>query len=482
MARVAVIGGGAAGMMAAIAAAGNGAEVTVYEKNDRVGKKILATGNGKCNFSNRDFSVGYYNGNGLKGADCRRLEHFFRQFSMEDAVNFFEMAGMLVKEKNGYLYPWSEQASTVLDILRLELRRLKVEVRTLAEIDGINEIDRLNGTDGISGIGGINGTDGISGISGINGIDGVNGIGATGGIEEKTEGVREKNERKVTLQGGGGRKFRLLPFEDDGIYDAVVVACGGCAAAKTGSDGGGYKLAGQLGHRIVPTVPSLVQLRCSDGFFKIVAGVRCEAGITLYAGAGTAGRERVQEERGELQFTDYGISGIPVFQLSRQAAYLLREKKTVTTSIDFFPCMDRQEFEELCAKRLSGAKGKNMEEFLLGMANKKINLLMLKLAGLKPEQKTGAAGRKELKRLLFSYRALQVHVSAANSFEQAQVTAGGVDMAEISDKLSSVKVPGVYFAGEVLDVDGRCGGYNLQWAWTSGYIAGKNAALGLDWH
>lgn len=448
MARVAVIGGGAAGMMAAIAAAGNGAEVTVYEKNDRVGKKILATGNGKCNFSNRDFSVGYYNGNGLKGADCRRLEHFFRQFSMEDAVNFFEMAGMLVKEKNGYLYPWSEQASTVLDILRLELRRLKVEVRTLAEIDGIN------------------------------GIEGVNGIGATGGIEEKTEGVREKNERKVTLQGGGGRKFRLLPFEDDGIYDAVVVACGGCAAAKTGSDGGGYKLAGQLGHRIVPTVPSLVQLRCSDGFFKIVAGVRCEAGITLYAGAGTAGRERVQEERGELQFTDYGISGIPVFQLSRQAAYLLREKKTVTASIDFFPCMDRQEFEELCAKRLSGAKGKNMEEFLLGMANKKINLLMLKLAGLKPEQKAGAAGRKELKRLLFSYRALQVHVSAANSFEQAQVTAGGVDMAEISDKLSSVKVPGVYFAGEVLDVDGRCGGYNLQWAWTSGYIAGKNAALG----
>lgn len=441
--RVAVIGGGAAGMMAAAAAAQNGAAVTLYEKNDRVGKKILATGNGKCNFSNRDFSADHYYGNGLKGVDIPKLERLFQKFSVEDTVNFFGEAGMLVKDRNGYLYPWSEQASTVLEILRAELHRQKIDVR----------------------------------------------------VSEGIEAVRMG-------EGAEAGRFLTEPFGCDGGYHAVVIACGGCAAAKTGSDGGGYRLAKQLGHRIIPTVPALVQLRCSDDFFRMAAGVRCEAGLTLYTYAGTAdgnagggpGREpgagsgrpgkrtgrglAVQEEVGELQFTDYGISGIPVFQLSRQAAYLLKEKKPADVWIDFFPHMERREFEEMCVRRLCRRQGKTVEGFLLGMANKKINLLLLKLAGLKPEEPAEAAGIKRLKKLLYSYRELQVHVSAANSFEHAQVTAGGVDMAEVSDCLSSLKAPGVYFAGEILDVDGRCGGYNLQWAWTSGYVAGKSAALG----
>ncbi len=440
MGRVAVIGGGAAGMMAALAAAGSGADVTLYERNDRVGRKLLATGNGKCNFSNRDFSADYYYGNGRLGTDARRLEGFFRQFSVEEAVDFFKGAGMLVKEKRGYLYPWSEQASTVSDILRLELGRRNVETRVSADVSGIR----------------------------------------------KREGKREH----------GGTRFFLEPFYEDGGYHAVIIACGGCAAPKTGSDGSGYGLAQKLGHRVVPTVPALVQLRCSDSFFKSVAGVRCEARLTLYAcrdakgspAKGKAGEawtgkkgalgERIQEETGELQFTDYGISGIPVFQFSRQAAYLLREKRGVTVSVDFFPHMGQPEYASLCAGRLRYREGKTVEEFLLGMANKKVNLLLVKLAGLKPEEPAEAIGERKLEKLLCSYRELRVHVAAANSFEHAQVTAGGVDMAEVSDCLSSRKEPGVYFAGEVLDVDGRCGGYNLQWAWTSGYIAGTCAALG----
>ena len=410
--RVAVIGGGAAGMMAAIAAARNGAAVTIYEGNDRVGKKILATGNGKCNFSNRDFSADAYYGNGLKGVDASRLAAFFQQFSVGDAVEFFEAAGMLIKEKNGYLYPWSEQASTVLDILRLELVRLGVEVKGAAKVTGIKKAEN-------------------------------------------------------------GELVRLSPFEGDGGYRAVVIACGGCAAAKTGSDGSGHQLAAQLGHRIVPTVPALVQLRCSDGYFKMVAGVRCEAGLVLRAG------EWTQEERGELLFTDYGISGIPVFQMSRQAAYLLKRKDPVTVSINLVPHMTQEEFREMCVKRLSRLQGESVEEFLLGMANKKINLCMAKQAGLKPGECAGAVGRKKLERLLHSYRDWRVHVAATNPLEQAQVTAGGVDLAEVTDRLKSVLAPGVYFAGEVLDIDGRCGGYNLQWAWTSGYIAGKSAAAGI---
>lgn len=412
MRKVAVIGGGAAGMMAAITAAQNGAEVTIYEKNDRVGKKILATGNGKCNFSNRDFDVTYYNGNGRKGTDYEKLRHFFEQFGVEDTVEFFETAGMLIKDKRGYLYPWSEQAATVLDILRLELERRKVKIKVSKPVEHVQ--------------------------------------------------CNEKN----------GAWSVQIPGEKE-EYQAIVIACGGCAAAKTGSDGNGYRLAELMGHRIIPTVPALVQLRCREDFFKIVAGVRCEAGLKLCADG-----EAVQKETGELQFTDYGISGIPVFQLSRQAAYLLRDKKETTVYIDLFPKMERQTFETMCAERIQRGKDKTVEEFLLGMANKKLNQLMMKQAGLKPAEPVKEIGSKRLKQLLYSYRDLCVHVSATNPFENAQVTAGGVPLAEVTGQLQSVKMPGVYYAGEILDVDGRCGGYNLQWAWTSGFIAGKNAALG----
>ena len=405
MKRVAVIGGGAAGMMAAAMAAESGAAVTVYERNDRVGKKILATGNGKCNFSNRNFSAEDYYGNREK------LERCFRQFSVEDTVRFFEAEGMLVKEKKGYLYPLSEQAATVLDVLRFRLQRLSVKTELQAKVEKITK--------------------------------------KAGG-----EGFIVQADGRVTE------------------WDSVILACGGMAAPKTGSDGSGYLLAESLGHHMVPAVPALVQLRCGNGFFQMTAGVRCEAGLKLY------GEEKlIQEETGELQFTDYGISGIPVFQFSRQAAYLLKEGKKVSVYIDLLPEMSRQEFEEMCALRIGRAGDKTLEEFLLGMANKKINLLMIKLAGRKPQDAAQSAGANGLKRLLASYRELRVSVTETNSFEHAQVTAGGVDMREVTDSLESVKAPGLFFAGEILDVDGRCGGYNLQWAWTSGYIAGKNAAM-----
>lgn len=143
--------------------------------------------------------------------------------------------------------------------------------------------------------------------------------------------------------------------------------------------------------------------------------------------------------------------------------------------IDLLPEIDSNKMEEIVDYRIKTAAGKTVEEFLLGMANKKINLLMIKLAGLKPNADAESIGAKTLKKLLYSYKSLCVHVACANPFENAQVTAGGVDMKEVTEKLESVKAASVYFAGEVLDVDGRCGGYNLQWAWTSGYIAGKNA-------
>jgi predicted Rossmann fold flavoprotein len=407
--RVAVIGGGASGMMAAVTAARLGAKVTVYEKNDRVGKKILVTGNGKCNFSNRDFSERHYYG------DRKKLKVFFDRFSVEDAVDFFIRAGMLVKDKGGYLYPWPEQASAVLEILRMEMRRSGVKTELCADVKRI-------------------------------GNEKGNGLWTVYFGTEKAE------------------------------HDAVILACGGCAAPKTGSNGDGFALARKLGHRIRPVVPALVQLRCKDHFLKITAGVRCQAKIGLYEEKKGGIRELLQEEEGEVQFTDYGISGIPVFQLSRQAAYLIEEGKAAAVSIDLLPQMDRQEFEEMCGQRMENAYDRTLEEFLLGLANKKINLMMIKEAGHKPADEAGRLGEKRLKKLLYGYKELWVHIDAANSFDHAQVTAGGVELDEVTQNLESEKRPGIFFAGEILDVDGRCGGYNLQWAWTSGYIAGKSAA------
>lgn len=417
MKKIAVIGGGAAGMMAAVTAAKNGGAVTIYEKNDRIGKKILATGNGKCNFSNKDFSVEYYYG------DREKLSRCFERFSVEDTIGFFRQAGMLVKEKKGYLYPLSEQASTVLDILRLEVDNRNIKVELSAAVGKIEPL-AVNKEE----------------------------------KKSKANGIVvywEKDEKKSSDR-----------------FDAVIITCGGCAAPGTGSDGSGYRLAEKLGHHIVPTVPALVQLRCSDSFFKSVAGVRCEASLRLYSE-----KLFVQEERGELQFTDYGISGIPVFQFSRQAAYLLKDGKKADVYIDLLPDIGVQELAEISGQRVENVGNKSLEEFLLGMANKKINLLLIKLAGYKAADRADKVGHKNLKKLIASYKELQVHVLAANPFENAQVTAGGVDLNEVNDKMESTKVSGVYFAGEILDVDGRCGGYNLQWAWTSGYIAGKSAAI-----
>lgn len=417
MKRIAVIGGGAAGMMAAVTAAKNGAAVTIYEKNDRIGKKILATGNGKCNFSNKDFSVEYYYG------DREKLSRCFERFSVEDTIGFFRQAGMLVKEKKGYLYPLSEQASTVLDILRLEVDNRNIEVELSAAV-------------------------------------------------EKIEPLTAKKEEKKSRAKGIAVYWEKDGEKSCNRYEAVIITCGGCAAPGTGSDGSGYRLAEKLGHHIVPTVPALVQLRCSDGFFKSVAGVRCEASLRLYCE-----KLLVQEERGELQFTDYGISGIPVFQFSRQAAYLLKDGKKADVYIDLLPDIGVRELEEIGSQRVENVGNKTLEEFLLGMANKKINLLLIKLAGYKSADRADKVGHKNLKKLIASYKELHVHILAANPFENAQVTAGGVDLNEVNDKMESTKASGVYFAGEILDVDGRCGGYNLQWAWTSGYIAGKSAAM-----
>lgn len=411
--KVAVVGGGAAGMMAAVQAAYAGARVTVYERNDRVGKKILSTGNGKCNFSNEDMRAACYYGSGAGYVDG-----FYKQFGVAETKTFFRELGMRIKDRNGYLYPASEQAATVLDVLRYEMKRLGIEICAGCRVIG---------------------------------IDGPGNPGYCLTLETETTAYKKRT------------------------YDAVILACGGRAAPKTGSDGTGLAMAKRLGHRIVPTVPALTALRCGETFWKQVAGVRCEARLMLYIDG-----NGVSSVQGELQLTDYGISGIPVFQFSRIAAYALQEGRTVTVKIDLMPDPGAADTQEaFWAQRWERQKGQSMEQFVTGTVNKKVGLLLLKLAGIRETEtvcEIEGARRRKLEQL---FHAFEVTVKGTNSFEQAQVCAGGVDFAEVTDRLESVRRPGLFFAGEMLDIDGICGGYNLQWAWSSGAVAGR-AAAGKD--
>ena len=403
--KIAVIGAGASGMTAAIRAARMGAQVSVYERNDRVGKKILSTGNGKCNFSNEKMSAEFYRGSGVM-----LVEPIFQTFGVGDTKAFFTELGMRIKDRDGYLYPASGQASTVLDVLRYELKRLPVNIHTDRRATELN--------------------------AGSNGIAVVT-----------EDGIKEK-------------------------YDAVVLACGGKAAPKTGSDGQGFVLAERLGHHIVPVVPAPTALRCSEDFYKQVAGVRCDANLTLYIDG-----QPVRSDTGELQWTDYGISGIPVFQISRDAAYGMLEHRNVTVKIDLMPDFTEDDSYSLFWKKRWERQGRQtMEQFVTGLVNKKIGLLFLKLAGIRENERAAEVSPARREKFQKLYRSLTVSVCGTNSFDQAQVCAGGVDCYEVTDTLESRIAPGVFFAGEILDIDGICGGYNLQWAWSSGTVAGRAAA------
>lgn len=413
--KIGIIGGGAAGMTAAIAAARRGAEVTLLEGNDRLGKKILSTGNGKCNLGNERLDLKeYYTGS------PELLENCLARFGTRDAVSFFQSLGLVIKSRNGYLYPACEQAAAVLDVLRYEVESLGIRVLTNCRIR------------------------------------------------------QAEREKKGSIRVTGDRESFL--------FRRVILACGGCAAPKTGSDGSGFLLARQLGHGLVPRVPALVQLRCEEGYFKSVAGVRAEAGLKiLHRGKWVAG------ERGELLLTDYGLSGIPVFQLSRVANYILRGEEAggegnfkgkggVEAVIDFFPDYTEEAFEEVCAQRKHLGANRTVEEFFTGMLNKKLMMLFIRLAGLAPGEAAAKADGGKVRQVYRLCRHWKVHVIGSNSYDNAQVSAGGVPMDEVTEQLESKKAPGVYFAGEMLDVDGKCGGYNLHWAWCSGHLAGRAAA------
>ena len=405
---VAVIGGGAAGCMAACAASESGARTLILEANDRVGRKICATGNGRCNLTNLHVDENCYHTGG--GED---LSAFFSRFSVHDNIRFWESEGVYLHDRSGYVYPRTDQASTIAE--------------------GFDKILRAAGTEIISG--------------------------------SRAADVKPEEDKE-------GRVFRIGTKEGRHYFARkVILAGGGAAGPQYGCDGSLYGIARSLGHTVNKPLPALVPLLSDDADLRAAAGVRCDAAIRLICADNFC-----CAERGELQITGKGISGIPVFQISSQASRALDQGKEVFAEIDFLPDFTEEMWEKEKARRLSEDRNCMLGTFFLGLVNRKVLDLLLRRKGMQAEKKASKVDEEMLGSIMQDMRKFRVRITGTGGFEQAQVTTGGIPLGQTDADLMSLFCNGLYLTGELLDVDGICGGYNLQWAFTSGWIAGKSAA------
>ena len=402
MKKVIVIGGGASGLIAAITAKEMGSDVLIIERNQRLGKKILATGNGRCNFTNVDATELNYN-------HPYFVKPVFEQMSPQKTLNLFEKLGVIAKiEDEGKTYPLSEQASSIVDLLVYEIDRLKIPVV----------------------------------------------------FDAKVISIVKKNDFIVSLEHG-----------QEHHADKVILASGGMAMPKSGSDGSGYVLAQALGHHVTPIFPALVKLELESPYLKAMDGVKFKGIVELI-------HEDVllQTEKGDILFTKYGISGPTILQISRKANALLLENQRVMIKVILVNGPDKRDI----AKRFSALQDKTIEMSLIGLINKRLIHPILKDVHLSPHTPIKDIPKDKLNLLvqrLFDWR---FKVIGSKDFDDAQVTAGGLSIKEFNPQsLESKMVPGFYACGEVLDIDGLCGGYNLQWAWSSGYVAGQHASSSL---
>lgn len=400
--KIAVVGGGASGIVAAIAAARLGAEVTIYERLDRIGKKILSTGNGRCNYTNINADIENYHGKNPSFI-CDAIGRFWTS----ETRAFFEELGMLTKiEKNGKAYPYSLQASAVLDVLRYETEEVGVRVVTDFEV----------------------------------------------------ESVRKKD---------GG--FIIKSYKNDTAFaDKVIISTGGRASPFLGSNGSGYKLCESFGHKTTSLYPSLVQIKTETAIVKALKGIKLDVAVSVSSGKKEIG------SFGEVLFTDYGLSGPAVFNVSGFCA----KNPDAVIALDLLPEIEREELFKLLKSRRRAAR--NLETYFVGMINKKVGMAVMKYAGVLPYARSAdTISDGEIKRLCEALKGFSLKVEGTMSWNNAQVTAGGIVTDDVNSKtMESRLCDGLYITGEILDIDGDCGGYNLQWAWSSGYIAGVSAVGG----
>lgn len=393
---VGIIGGGASGMAAALAAAENPeTQVLLFERQARLGRKLQATGNGRCNLSNIHANRESYHG---------QVPDFVlpavTRFDPEETLRWFRSMGLFtVCEPSGRVYPYSDQANSVVDVLRFALEKPNIRVFTGTEVSK---------------------------------------------IRREAEG-----------------------FSVDGVYcDRLIVACGGLAGSKLGGTMSGYQLLRSMGHRMTKLRPALVQLKSSWNGVAALKGVRANCHAAVYRD-GTLH----SKSAGEIQFTEYGLSGPVIFEISRDACH---GPGDWLCRLDLLPEVSEDDlFRELCRRRQTVLP---TQELLTGILHNRLGRVITKSAGLSLGTVVTELSDRELQSVCTAVKSFEVPLTEPLGMESAQVTAGGILTEEFySDTMESKLVPGLYACGEVLDVDGDCGGYNLQWAWSSGRCAGFHA-------
>ena len=393
---VIIIGAGASGLVSAITAARRGKKVTILEKNDKCGKKLLITGSGKCNYWNIDQNISHYH-----SSNNELLDKIITIENQNKALNFFDLLGIVPKIKNGYYYPFSNMALTIQNALVYELKKLNIEVIYNFEVTEIIKKDY----------------------------------------------------------------FIINPKDENITAKKIILSSGSKACPKTGSDGIGYTLANSLGHNIINPNPALVQLKGEGNYFKKWNGIRTEATLSLYEDD-----KLIKKETGEIQLTDYGISGIVTFNLSRFVSINLK-KHEEKILINFMPWVKESAYAWLKKQsKLNYPIDQTLERFL----NYKLVNIIIKKSKIKSNS-FKKISEDEFKNLINTLTHFTIIIKDTNSFDKAQVCSGGIPLTEINLKtMESLKTKGLYFSGEIIDVDGDCGGYNLGFAWMSGIIAGEN--------
>ncbi len=462
-----IIGGGAAGLAAACAAARPGRRVVLLEKQSRVGRKLLATGNGRCNLTRLGAKPSDYFG--ARGAAATAL----RLCPPEDVLAFFDELGLpAAPDEEGRVYPLSNQAASVLDALRLSAAERGCEIRTDCAAEEIraegNSQARSTRSDAQS-----------------------RGQKASGRSAEPYPSFRAdavRSHRAGSVHGKGASPSAFASSEHErGSADAassflvrtsdgqtlrarrVLICTGGLAAPKLGACGDGYKLMEMLGHSSTPKFPAIAALKTPPEPVRPLKGQRAECLLTL-----TSGSRTLRAERGEALFADGGVSGIAAMQLARACQTALRAGERCALHLNFAP--DWEDVDARLSERARRLPLRTMEDFLSGVVPKRIGQTLVKAAGIEPlSREARSLSPRELRALAAALTDWTLPVTGTQGFEQAQVTAGGVSMDGFDpETMQSRRVPGLYGAGELMDVDGDCGGFNLQWAWSSALIAARH--------
>ena len=399
---VIIVGGGASGIIAAINAKNLGLDVAIIESNNRIAKKLLTTGNGRCNITNENITLDRYH-----SENKSFFKTILSKFTVDKIEEFFKTIGIyLTTLESGKMYPMSLQASSVIDVLKSSLEEREIPIY----------------------------------------------------LETKVKDIVHSK-----------KGFKIFTSSDDDLTkefncNKLILCCGGKSAPKTGSDGSGFTLAKKLGHSIIEPIPALVQLKLDYKKLKSISGVKFDGSAKIFID-----NKFVQEELGEILFTDYGISGPPILQLSRNASYSTSKGRNVTISVDMMNNFSKEELINFLENHWGVFGYKSVYDSLIGIINKKVIPILLKEANIESIHKPcWELTWKEKNNIFALLKDWRFNVTGTNGFNNAQVTAGGVNTKEVDEStLESKIVPNLYFCGEILDVDGDCGGFNLQWAWAS---------------